>query len=90
MGFALTNTAAMDVVILSNGPGELVTWVRPVVVELRQQLPQARLSLILAPCAHASGQERQIAQDYLRVDRIQDADYFFSFLLTGETEERWD
>jgi hypothetical protein len=38
-----------DILILSNGPGELLTWVRPVVLELRQQLPQARLSLVLSP-----------------------------------------
>ena len=80
----------MDVLILSNGPGELVTWVRPAVMELRKQLPQARLSLVLSPCAHASGQESQIAQDYLRVDRIQDADYFLTFLLSGQTEARWE
>ncbi|GAB4210537.1 MAG: hypothetical protein OHK0012_01060 [Synechococcales cyanobacterium] len=89
MGFDASSSAAMDVVILSNGPGELVTWVRPVVVEVRRQLPQARISLILVPCAHASGHERQMAQDYLRVDRIQDADFFNAFLLTGQTEERW-
>jgi len=88
VGFA--SPPAMDVLMLSNGPGELVTWVRPAVVELRKQLPQARLSLVLSPCAHASGQEHQIAQDYLRVDRIQDADYFVSFLLSGQTEERWE
>jgi len=29
---------AIDIVILSNGPGELATWVRPVVRALRQQL----------------------------------------------------
>ena len=79
-----------DILILSNGPGELTTWVRPVVMELRQQLPQARLSLVLAPCPHASGQEMSIAQAFIDVDRVQDPDFFLAFLLTGQTEEAWD
>ncbi len=79
-----------DVLILSNGPGELTTWVRPVVLEMRQHLPQARLSLMLTPCPHASGQEIEIAQEFIGVDRVQDPDYFLTFLLTGQTEEAWD
>ncbi|MGQ9838053.1 MAG: hypothetical protein ACUVRV_08820 [Cyanobacteriota bacterium] len=79
-----------DILILSNGPGELITWVRPVVMELRQQLPQARLSLVLSPCPHASGQEVKIAQEFIKVDRVQDPDFFLAFLLTGQTEEVWN
>jgi hypothetical protein len=79
-----------DILILSNGPGELLTWVRPVVLELRQQLPQARLSLVLSPCPHASGQEVKIAEEFIQVDRVQDPDFFLAFLLTGQTEEAWD
>ncbi|MFS8867895.1 hypothetical protein [Synechococcus sp. H65.1] len=79
-----------DILILSNGPGELLTWVRPVVLELRQQLPQARLSLVLSPCPHASGQEMKIAEEFIQVDRVQDPDFFLAFLLTGQTEEAWD
>ncbi|MDX2271730.1 MAG: hypothetical protein NW237_07245 [Cyanobacteriota bacterium] len=79
-----------DVVIFSNGPGELATWVRPVVLELRERIPQARISLILSPCPHASGQEVMMAQEYVGVDRVQDADFFLTFLLTGQTEESWE
>ncbi|MCJ2541362.1 hypothetical protein [Thermostichus vulcanus] len=79
-----------DILILSNGPGELTTWVRPVVMELRQQLPQARLSLVLSPCPHASGQEAKMAQEFIQIDRVQDPDFFLAFLLTGQTEEAWD
>ncbi|MEN9238657.1 MAG: hypothetical protein Q6K80_10620 [Thermostichus sp. DG_1_6_bins_120] len=83
-------TPPYDILILSNGPGELTTWVRPVVMELRQQLPQARLSLVLSPCPHASGQEVRIAHQFIQVDRVQDPDFFLAFLLTGQTEEAWD
>lgn len=79
-----------DILILSNGPGELTTWVRPVVLELCQRLPQARLSLMLAPCPHSSGQEMKLAQDYLSVDRLQSSESLGRFLLVGKTEDNWD
>jgi lipid-A-disaccharide synthase len=85
---------AIDVVVLSNGPGELATWVKPVVQELRRQLgddrTQVRISVVLSPCANASGQEAQIAQRYPEVDRVQAAAHFFPFLLWGKTHADWD
>ncbi len=88
----------VDILILSNGPGELVTWVRPVVKELRQQLRQqlgengstVRISVVLSPCTHATGQEAAIARKYPEVDRVQEAVDFWPFLLWGKTAENWD
>ena len=81
----------VDILILSNGPGEVATWVRPVVRSLRQQFQdQARISLVLSPCPNASGREVAIAQTYPEIDRIQGAEHFFSFLLTGRTAENRD
>ena len=83
-----------DILILSNGPGELATWVRPVVKALREQLgddPSAvRISVILSPCPNASGKEAEIAQSYPEVDRVQGAANFWEFLLWGKTAENWD
>ena len=81
-----------DILILSNGPGEITTWVRPVVRALRQQLgaDQARISLVLSPCPNASGKEVAIARRYPEIDRIQSAAHFFPFLLWGRTKENWD
>lgn len=83
-----------DILILSNGPGEVTTWVRPVVRELRQQLGndrnQVRISVVLSPCPNASGKEVAIAQSYPEVDRVQAAEYFWQFLLWGKTSENWD
>lgn len=87
-------TSAVDILILSNGPGELATWVKPVVQELRRQLgddrAQVRISVVLSPCVNASGQEAAIARRYPEVDRVQAAEYFFPFLLRGKTAENWD
>jgi len=84
----------VDILILSNGPGELATWVRPAVQALRQQLAhrgtEARISVVLSPCPHATGKEAEIASSYPEVDRVQAPEHFFSFLLSGKTAENWD
>lgn len=86
--------SAVDILILSNGPGELATWVKPVVRTLRQHLgndrDQVRISVILSPCANASGREATIARCFPEVDRVQEAADFFPFLLWGKTAENWD
>ncbi|HEY9835047.1 MAG TPA: lipid-A-disaccharide synthase, partial [Stenomitos sp.] len=83
-----------DILILSNGPGEVTTWVRPVVKALRQQLgddrSQVRISVVLSPCPNATGKETAIAQSYPEVDRVQGAEHFFPFLLRGKTAQNWD
>lgn len=84
----------IDILILSNGPGELVTWVRPVVQALREKLgcdrALVRISVILSPCPNASGSEAAIAHSYPEVDRVQAAEHFYPFLLSGKTVENWD
>ncbi len=83
-----------DILILSNGPGELSTWVQPVVRTLRQRCTDdrhaLRISIVLSPCANASGQEAAIAQRFPEVDRVQSAMHFFPFLLWGKTVDNWD
>ena len=84
--------AAVDILILSNGPGEISTWVRPVVHALRRRLPteRARISIVLSPCANASGREAEIARGFPGVDRVQGPEHFFPFLLLGKTADGWD
>jgi lipid A disaccharide synthetase len=85
---------AFDILILSNGPGELATWVRPVVHALRQLSGNdrafLRISVILSPCPHATGKETAIGLSYPEVDRVQSPEHFFPFLLWGKTAENWD
>ena len=70
-----------DILILSNGPGEITTWVRPVVKALRNKLGHdrnnIRISVVLSPCSNASGKEADIALSYPEVDRVQSALGFF-------------
>lgn len=80
-----------DIVILSNGPGEVVTWVRPVVKALAQILPreQSRISVLLSPCPHSTGREAAIALSYPEVNRVLPASEFWAFLLWGKTKDNW-
>ncbi len=91
---AKPGTQAVDILILSNGPGELATWVKPMGQALRQILgddrEQVRISVVLSPCPNASGQEATIARSYPEIDRAQAAAHFFTFLLTGKTIDHWD
>lgn len=58
----------MKVSLLTNGPGELWGWVRPMVMELRRR--GHSVSLWLLPCPFASGHEREAAS-LLGVDKLE-------------------
>lgn len=64
-------TAATDpaptgrrVVLTSNGPGELTTWVRPVLAAWRRAEPDAHVSVALVPCQFANGSEADVARRF--------------------------
>ncbi|KAK4525154.1 hypothetical protein GAYE_SCF08G3060 [Galdieria yellowstonensis] len=88
----------LDLVILTNGPGELNTWVRPVVEKLRSlerdSVPSwahLRISILLCPCVHASGSEFDIAKAMSGVDRVLPPKLWLPFLLFGYTGKfRWN
>ncbi|MBV8885942.1 MAG: lipid-A-disaccharide synthase [Chroococcidiopsidaceae cyanobacterium CP_BM_RX_35] len=85
---------AVDILILSNGTGEVTTWVRPFVRACREELGDdrtlVRISVMLSPCPHGSGEEENIALSYPEVDRVQGPEHFFRFLLWGQTAQHWD
>jgi lipid-A-disaccharide synthase len=93
------NDIATDILILSNGPGELMTWVYPFLkaletsLEISKELPEAitktktRISVALAPCQNSSGQESQTAIGLPKVDRVLPQEQFFDFLLWGKTPD---
>ena len=82
------------IVILSNGPGEITTWVLPLVKKIRANLSisqdNVRISLILSPCPHSTGNEVKIASQWQEINRIQSANNFLTFLLFGKTQDNWD
>ncbi len=82
-----------DILILSNGPGELTTWVYPFLKALESawrspdDAAKTRISIALAPCQNASGQEAQLAKSFPNVDRVLPQEQFFDFLLWGKTPD---
>lgn len=51
-------------ILVSNGPGELYTWVKPVLSELRRRAPGMSAAISLIPCQFAGGAEAQIAATF--------------------------
>jgi UDP-N-acetylglucosamine:LPS N-acetylglucosamine transferase len=101
----LVTDIARDILILSNGPGELTTWVYPFLKALENSwrspddASKTRISIALSPCQNASGQEAQLAQSFPHVDRVLPQDQFFALviakrlgyktLIYAEWEARW-
>jgi hypothetical protein len=77
----------VGIVLVSNGPGELTTWVRPVAQRLQRRLlapgSQASLALylVLVPCPNGTGREHRAAAPWGLFERITPARRFWSLLL---------
>ncbi len=52
------------IILVSNGPGELQAWVRPVLRELREVAPDRKVVISLIPCQFASGNETRLAETF--------------------------
>ena len=93
---AISNDSAA-VVIVSNGPGELSTWVKPVLDYLVEQnhkcinsnLPKYKLVLTLVPCPHATGQEFSVANDWQIFDLVIPAKRFLKLLFKPSSFGNW-
>ncbi|MBM5800088.1 MAG: glycosyl transferase [Cyanobacteria bacterium K_DeepCast_35m_m2_023] len=80
--------APATVVLVSNGPGELSTWVRPIAERLHQTLPLP-LQLVLVPCPNATGVEHRVAAAWGLFERIVPARHFWSLLLRPSRYGSW-
>jgi hypothetical protein len=77
------------IVLVSNGPGELSTWVRPLAERLhrlqplrpRQSDAPCTLHLVLVPCPNATGQEHGVARSWRLFERVVPAKRFWWLLL---------
>ena len=93
---AISNESAA-VVIVSNGPGELATWVKPVLDYLIKQksksinlnIPNYKLVLSLVPCPNATGKEFTVANDWQILDLIIPAKNFLKLLLKPSLFGSW-
>ncbi len=85
------------IVLVSNGPGELSTWVRPLAHHLHQRLAlrplaaQAELALrlVLVPCPNATGREQRVAGDWGVFEQVLPASRFWRLLLRPGRHGFW-
>lgn len=59
-----------DVVIVSNSPGEIFSWVRIIAERIKTIDPELRVIIFLVPCPYATGNEKLVADNYKSVDMV--------------------
>ena len=88
---------SVAVVIVSNGPGELTTWVNPVVDELHKvnmsvfddHKLDLTLRLVLVPCPNATGKEFLVANSLNKFEFITKAKSFWKLLIKPHSFTNW-
>ncbi|MCP9859644.1 glycosyl transferase [Cyanobium sp. Cruz-8H5] len=89
--------AGSAIVLVSNGPGELSTWVRPLAEQLhgleplrpRDPAASCSLRLVLVPCPNATGTEHRVAEAWGLFDRVLPATRFWWLLLRPRRHGPW-
>ena len=87
----------LAIIFVSNGPGELSTWVKPLAQELHKQLElrpkeiksKISLNLVLVPCPNATGQESIAAKKWFQFEKIIKAKNFWELLLKPKKFGSW-
>jgi len=75
-----------DLIIFSNGPGEVSTWVLPMVESVRKRADLAgryNITLIMHPCQFGSGTEHKVAGDFEGVDKTVTPGQYIKMLFFG-------
>ena len=88
---------SIAVVIVSNGPGELSTWVRPVIDSLNKINSSYKqnirlnffVNLVLVPCPNATGREYEVAKSWNKFQIITKADNFWKVLIRPKNYANW-
>ncbi len=88
---------SLAIIFVSNGPGELATWVYPLAKELHKQIalrPKVKeslmsLNLVLVPCPNSTGNENLVAKKWLQFENIIKADNFWKLLIKPQKFGSW-
>ena len=87
----------LAVVIVSIGPGELATWVKPVINELnkinkpldKKDIHNFTLRLVLVPCPNATGKEFAVAKSWNKFELITQSKSFWKLLINPSSFAQW-
>ena len=96
-GLTAMKKESVAVVIISNGPGELTTWVNPVVDELNkinkslcdEDKQEFTLRLVLVPCPNATGKEFLVANSWNKFELITKSKSFWKLLINPHSFANW-
>ncbi len=88
---------SIAVLIITNGPGELSTWVRPIVDNLNKincsykinERLNYSLNLILVPCPNATGSEYKVAKSWNKFEVITKAETFWKLIIWPYKYAKW-
>ncbi len=88
---------SIAVVIISNGPGELSTWVRPVIDNLNKINDSYKknnklnfyINLVLVPCPNSTGAEYKVAKSWNKFELITKANNFWNLLIRPNHYAKW-
>nr|WP_036892089.1 MULTISPECIES: hypothetical protein [Prochlorococcus] len=97
MTTAATKKPNLVVVMVSNGPGELTTWVKPLAEKLHSSFslhpskPYSLVSLrlVLVPCPNATGKEKEVAEKWGIFETVSKANNFWSLLINPQKYGFW-
>ena len=74
---------AFDLIITTNSPGELNSWVRPVLEELQKQNSPASVTIVVTPCHFGSGKEVDVAKSFPGVKQVIAPDAYKKWAMRG-------
>lgn len=81
------SSAARQVIVTINGPGEVAAWLYPFAAALRERDPTSRLVVALLPCVFASGAERAVIEAMPGVDAVWEPARSMRWVLRGEAPD---
>lgn len=72
---------AFDLIITTNSPGELNSWVRPLLEELHRQNSPLAVTIVVTPCHFGSGKEVEVARSFPGVRQVIPPDVYKKWAL---------
>ena len=70
MKSSTTPTDSFHLILQTNSPGELASWVKPIVMYCKQNHSGVFITLCLAPCQYASGYEYEAVKSITEIDEV--------------------
>jgi len=73
----------MHIFIMTNSPGEVMGWVKPVAEKLKEKQKGAIITVVIPPCQYASGMEDKVAGEIPAVDSVVGPSQYLKYLFLG-------